>query len=115
MQKMPYTSSNALIADGESLSGPVQLVAELTSVIVPESWTAASITFQGSIDGVTFFDIYDYLGAEVTIQAGASRMIAIDDFKGASHMKLRSGTSASPVPQDGNITLTLVMCQKGIL
>lgn len=98
------------IADGQALSGKTFIGhGALVSLIIPAGWDAASITFRGSADGENFYDIYDYLGTEVELEAAASRMISIDNFAGAPWMKVRSGTAGSPVNQTGDIVLTLVV------
>lgn len=106
----PVASNLVTIADGQSLSGKTYVGhGALVSVVIPTGWDAASITFRGSADGENFYDIYDYLGVEVEIQAAASRMVAVDNFAGAPWIKVRSGTAGSPVNQTGDIVLTLVV------
>jgi hypothetical protein len=80
---------------------------------MPPAWDAASLTFQVSIDaGVTWSDLYDESGAEVSLTpaapAGKYLQISPDPFGGIECLKIRSGTSAAPVNQTANRTLILV-------
>jgi len=105
------------IASGSSLSGEVLLDnsvprgKRLFAIVMPSSWTAANLTFQASIDGTTYNNLYDYNGSEVTVTAAASRYIVLDPltFAGVAGVKIRSGTSGTPVNQGADRTLTLVV------
>lgn len=85
----------------------------LQGIIIPTSWTSAGITFQVSDshkkDGDTFIDSYDETGVEISISAGSSRHISLlpDQFAGARFLKIRSGTSSTPVTQVAEIIMTL--------
>jgi hypothetical protein len=81
---------------------------------MPSAWTAASITFQGSHDGVTFYDLYDDGGNEHSVSAAASRFIgfeaaAADALRAPLQIKLRSGTTGTPVNQAASRTLYLIV------
>jgi hypothetical protein len=102
----PVTNNSVTIANNASLSGAFYVGhGRLVSIIMPATWTAAVLTFQGSDDGVTFYDIYDSNGTEVSATVAAAHMVTIDEFMGAPWMKLRSGTGASAVAQGGARTL----------
>jgi hypothetical protein len=98
----------ATIANGQSLSGAVALGGQLMAGVgVPASaeWTDAELTFQVSVDGgVTFYNLWQY-GAEyvLSIPTGRTDRTFFDlppiDFAAFSHIKLRSGTAATPVAQ----------------
>lgn len=99
------TAVAATIANAGSLSGAADVSAgRIVGLQLPAAWTAAPITFQGSIDGgATYSDVYDD-GVERTIAAGsvvASRVLPLDgdDWRAFTHVKIRSGTAASPVAQ----------------
>lgn len=110
----PRTTPSAVIANGESLSAAFYVGAgKLTSVQIPSSWTAATITFQGSLDGTNFFNVVDGDGNEVEYQADASRLIPIQPFEGANWMKIRSGTSGTPVNQGAARTLNMLVVKDG--
>lgn len=109
------TTAQVTIANGASLSAPVNLGANILCAIqVPASWTAAALTFQASDDsGATWQSIYDSTGTEVTIPQSAAppgQRVSINSsaFVGVDYLKVRSGTTASPVNQTALRTLTLV-------
>jgi len=99
------------IANGASLSDAVDLGGrKLVAIDMPASWTAASLTFQASVDGTTFDDLYD--GAtERSLTVAASRYLAfnIADWVSVRFLKVRSGTAASAVNQGGDRVITLVV------
>jgi hypothetical protein len=104
----------ATIASGASLSGAITSrnvtlnttitpLGSLTvvAIIMPSAWTAANLTFQSSNDGTTFNDIYDSYGNELVVSAAASRYIIMPPttFLTGFSLKVRSGTTATPVNQ----------------
>lgn len=104
----------ATIAENENLSDVVDCNGlTLAALIVPSGWTAADITLQGSVDGTNFFNVHEASSdTELTVQAAASRYILLDpdQFRGLQRLKVRSGTSATPVTQTGSDkVLTLVL------
>lgn len=104
------TDRAATIASGESLSGVIDCLGyTLVGLQMPAAWTAAVLTFQASIDGATYADLYDEDGAEVTVQADASRAIVLDpaSWAGFRYLRIRSGTSAAAVNQDAERSITL--------
>ncbi len=108
-------TATATIAQTESLSGVVDLGGHaLVGIIMPAAWTAAALTFQASnASGGTYANVYDDSAVEVTVQAAASRAIAVDmaalKLAPWRYIKIRSGTSATPVAQEAERTLTLVL------
>lgn len=113
-------STTVTIASSASLSDAVNFVdgslfyqerPALCGIIMPGTWTTADLTFQASEDGSTFNDLYDELGAEVTVTAAASRYIRLSpaDWARIRHLKVRSGTSGSAVAQGGDRTITLLL------
>lgn len=113
----PPTSTTATIANGASLSGAVQVSGKLVGIVIPAAWTSAAVTFQGSADNVNFYDIYDGAlsgAAERTMQSAsvvANRLypLSLNDWIGVNYLKVRSGTSASPVNQGGARVFTLML------
>ena len=101
------------IASGQSLSGPINLGGlRLFGIVMPATWTAANLTFQMSADnGVTWNNLYDSSGAEIVVTAGTSRCIVFDptNYSALQWIQVRSGTSATPVAQGANATMTLVL------
>lgn len=100
------------IANGQSLSAAVPLGSAIViGIEIPAAWTTANLTFQASADDTTYLDVYDSAGTELTVTVGGvSRHIALDQtlFVGFSSIKVRSGTTGTPVAQGGARTVTLV-------
>jgi hypothetical protein len=89
-------AANASLSEAIDVTGLVCLTLEM-----PAAWTAAAITFAGSLDGENFFPVYDTNGDEVSITVAASRVIPLDltRFHGLRQLKVRSGTAGVPVNQ----------------
>lgn len=109
----PMALKTAQIALGTALSAAVDCVdGRAIRVDMPAAWDAADLTFQVSLDGVTYSDLYDAYGSEYVVRASASRAILLNpvDFIGVRYLKVRSGTGAVPVNQTAarSITLTLL-------
>lgn len=108
----PKQAKTVTIASGTSLSPAVALGAQsILAIVIPAGWDAADLTFQASVDGVTYFNLHEAANdTEVTVQAGASRFIRLDPnlFGGLPFVKLRSGTAGVPVNQTAARTLTLL-------
>lgn len=104
------------IAASESLSGASQNLGEfrILGILMPASWTAADLTFQGSADGTTYGDLYDDVGNEVGVDAAASRLISLtgakfDALQACSFVKVRSGPTGAGVAQGGDRSLVLLL------
>jgi hypothetical protein len=115
---MPVTGSAEVlyqtvnIANAASLSGVVDMgTARLARISLPAAWTAADLTLQSSTDGVTFKDLYDKDGIEYTIKAAASRavLVPLGDMLSLRYLKIRSGTSATPVNQGASRDLIITL------
>jgi hypothetical protein len=83
------------------------------AILMPPAWTAANLTFRGTIDGSTLVDVYDSTGTELTVTAAASRYVVftsahIAAFAGLQGVTIRSGTAGVPVNQGGARTLYLI-------
>lgn len=105
-----------VISSGQSITPEIDLfdttgeLGRLEIIQMPSSWTTADLTFQiGDGSGGVFNNQYDDEGTEATIVAAASRAIDInsDITKGMRFIKIRSGTSGSPVNQAADRTLKL--------
>ncbi len=82
----------------------------LARIAMPAAWTTANLTFQVSpISGGSFTDLYDSTGTEYTVTASTSRTIIIPfaDFIGLKFIKIRSGTTGTPVVQAADRILTI--------
>ncbi|QEX18501.1 hypothetical protein FRZ44_38080 [Hypericibacter terrae] len=111
---LPRDTVTATVANGESLSDVVDLGGmSLTGIVMPADWDAADLTFQASPTGVgaSFADLYDAAGTEITVSAAASIAIAIEPaaWAGLRYLKIRSGTSGSPVNQGADRALVLLV------
>lgn len=108
------SSLAATIANGASLSDAVETNGRgIVAVRIPSGWTAANLTFQVSVDGgTTFVNAYDSAGAEITcVVTAADTFISVNSavFIGADQIKVRSGTSGTPVNQSGGDVVTLIV------
>lgn len=104
--------ATATIANGASLSGAIDLGStRLAGIQMPAAWTAAALTFQASFDGVTYADVYSTGGTELSYTVAASRFIplSITDWGGVRYLKVRSGTTGTPVNQGGARTIQLTL------
>lgn len=101
----------ATISAGNSLSAEVALGEKtLVGIVMPGTWTAASLTFQATPDDINFYEMYDSAGNEITVPAAAGQFIQIDPtmWRGITGLKVRSGTATTPVNQVAAATITLV-------
>jgi len=92
----------ATIANGASLSDALTLNGSKVAVIeMPAAWTAAPLTFQASMDGSNYFNVYDDSGDEVYVIVDINRRvyITIDALSQQKYIKLRSGTAVTAVNQ----------------
>ncbi len=108
-----YTDLTALIASGSSLSAAIPLDRRpVLRLLIPSGWTTASVTLQGSLDGTNYYDLLAEDGNAITLSASAGKFIQIsnpDDWAGYKYLKVRSGTSGSPVTQAADRTITLTV------
>jgi hypothetical protein len=105
----------ATVPNGQSLSGSIALDRNwLIAMALPAGWTAASITFRGSRDGgTTWLDLYSDTGEITVSSAAAGRGIVLPPtlLHGWPLIRLRSGTSASPVAQGADRAIVLTVRQ----
>lgn len=112
-----WQSKTALtIANSASLSDAVDLQGKtLVGLLLSTSWTAAAITFAGSIDGTNYYPVYtkdgEYSIASGNVPTSNGALFALDPavFASFRYLKARSGTAASAVNQGGARTLTPVV------
>ena len=89
--------NNAAVSDHVNLEGSV-----LVGIRMPAVWDAANLTFQVSMDDVTYLDAYSGAGAEhVVTVPGVDTHIWVDPsaFAGYRWLIVRSGTTGTPVDQ----------------
>lgn len=97
---------------GDGLSSAVNLAGKiLLAIEMPTAWTTAGLTFELATDGTNYFDVY-VDGVEYNESAaGASRVLLINPnigYRLQGSVKLRSGTSGTPVTQGAERTLILI-------
>lgn len=120
----PITYKEVVIANGAALSDEADVGAyRILAIQMPASWTTANLTFKGrpgsaadvlSHPNDVLQDVYDDAGNEVTVLAAAGRYISLtanklDALLGVGALKVRSGTTGTPVNQGAARTLTLVL------
>lgn len=100
-----------VIASGQSLSGAARIGAGQLAAIDLPTLTDAGLTFQASVDGSTYREALDSAGVAATLDAGTGGQMrqAPAALLGAPYLKVRSGTSGSPVSQGADRTITLVV------
>ena len=93
----------ATIPNGAAVSAAVNLRGEvLVGIRMSDVWDAANLTFQVSMDDVTYLDSYSAAGAEhVVTVTGVDTHIWVDpsNFAGYRWLIVRSGTTGTPVNQ----------------
>lgn len=79
-------------------------------IVMPATWVAAALTFQGSDDNAAFANLYTAAGVEysLTVAQGNRVMVPLSDLLGNSYVKFRSGTAALAVNQTADRVLSLV-------
>ena len=110
-QNEPNTHTATIAASG-NLSAAVSIPNghELIAIVMPAAWTAAGITFQASPTNGSFANAYDAAGDEIALVVLATHFvpIAAGTLNGANFIKVRSGTSGTPVAQAAERVLTLI-------
>lgn len=104
--KTPQILDWVEILHGESLSNAsIDLNGAIITGLVLDGWTSADITFQSAVDGKTFKPLLNGDG-EITIAdpsgvAGGDVEVNIEAARVANvrHVKVQSGTNATPVEQ----------------
>lgn len=102
-----------VISSGTSLSASSGDLGQgrLVGILMPAGWDAATLSFQGSIDGTTYGEIFSDAGVAASMVVAASQLIQVQNaafWLAARYIKVRSGTSATAVNQTANRTLTLI-------
>lgn len=97
--------STSIMAAGVDLQGCTPAAIEM-----PSAWDTGNLTFSvaSTLSG-TYKNVYDEFGTEVTVTAAASRFIRLSpaDWWSMRYLKIRSGTSGTPVTQTAARTLTI--------
>lgn len=104
------------IANGQSLSPASAIVAgDVVGVQTDAQWDAAGMTFQGSYDGVAYFNLFSQTAEVALASMTGAAMVALDPtaFRACMFLKVRSGTAAAPVVQNGATVVTILSRQIG--
>lgn len=103
----------ATISNGTSLSDEVDLRGNrLVGIIMPQFWGAAGLSFQASdTSGGTYWVVDKDDGTELTLTVSASRHVIIDPARYimGPYIKLRSGTSSTPLNQGADRVIKLLL------
>ena len=103
---MPQLNSHQLvIPGGQFVSDALDLGTEfVVGLIMPNDWTPASVSILVSTDGVDFYDLHEYNGAEVLFNVEPRAAVNIDPNRlmMARFIKLRSGLKHAPVVQEND-------------
>lgn len=109
---MAKSFRSVTIASGQSLSDAIDLSDySVVGVLMPTAWTAANLTFQGSVDGSTFGNLIEKAGIELEVVAAISYLIPLSSsaFEPCRYLKIRSGTSSAAVNQAASRTIQLIL------
>jgi hypothetical protein len=114
---MPTSTVIATIPAGQSLSNAVNVAAATSLyIITPAQWTPANLTFQFSMDGTNFFDLFGGLNDVTEVMMGMSgRLGAISSLdvtnlpKNVGSLKLRSGSRDFPIAQEQDAQFSVVL------
>ena len=110
-QNEPHTQTATIAASG-NLSGAVRLPNghELAAIIMPAAWTAGGITFQAGPTAAAVADVFAADGNEYALVVVATNYVPIPPgtIHGALFIKVRSGTTGTPVAQAAERTITLI-------
>lgn len=103
---------NWTIANGASLSDELDTSGKtLCGFIIPAAWTAAGISFAVSnTAGGTYYPLFSSIGNESglsTVAASTAYNVNPSDFAGWRFVKIRSGTSGTPVAQGASRSIIL--------
>lgn len=107
-----FNTKSVQILAGASLSNEVDLNGhQVVAIYMPGTWTTANLTFSASnVTGGTFNNVYDSAGNELTVTAAASRtLVDIPELEPIRFLRIRSGTSGTPVNQLADRTLILIL------
>lgn len=97
--------SDIYIEAGESLSNGVDCTeGQIVRLTMSEHWTPANISFQISSDGELYNNLVDRRGEELSMAVVPGSAVILSQFeeflKAVAFLKIRSGTSTHPVPQE---------------
>lgn len=96
------THLNAPIANGASLSDAVDLINyDFVALMIP-AIDGTAITFQSSEDGVTYNNVHDSAGTEVSYTVASNRYVLVNTAhlgQFGRFIKVRTGSAGTPTNQ----------------
>ena len=100
------------IPAGESLSNALDVSSGLIfRILMPDAWSSeASISFQLSIDGGKFYNVFDEYGKEIIVPCIPTSVLPFRQY--AMHMgalKIRSGSLTAPIVQEATRIFGIVL------
>jgi len=98
------------IRSGEAVSTEAPLDGHIPTILqMSADWTAADITFAGSVDNTNFYFIYATDGTILTIPTNTGHRINLPSTLLTNHKQIKvcSGTAVTPVNQAADRTLYL--------
>ncbi len=101
-----FKSDTVTIASSATTSGSIDLSGlGLIAMIMPAAFTGTTVTFQMSLDDVTYYDIYNTSNTVIsaTVTQGRAYMFVPGDFVGVRYLKVKSGST-----EGGTRIITLV-------
>lgn len=106
----------ATILSGASVSGPISLAGLcLVGVAIPAAsgWTAAALTIEVSVDnGASWISPFNAAGSATgtysSPAAGSGYAVDMDSLLPYNMIRIRSGTTATPVNQGADRALTII-------
>jgi hypothetical protein len=94
-------ASSATTSDAINLAGM-----NLVGLVMPAAFTGTTVTFQASVDGTNYFDVYNTAGTQLSVTVGTSQYICLwpSDLASIKNLKLVSGATEAAAR-----SITLVM------
>jgi hypothetical protein len=111
---MALVSQAITILAGKSMSASLKITGtsqQIIAVVLPPAWDPAPITFQWSIDGTNWYDVFDRQGHEQNFTWTASALVPIQSpygFYAYPYLQIRSGGRAQPVMQSVSRSFTVL-------
>ena len=103
------------IASGASASSALKPMGGCipTFILMPGTWTAASLAPEVSTDGVTYTGVYDEYGSQVLIAAAASRVIRLSpaDYLAFPYLRFSSVNSSGVAANQAGARSLIVGCK----
>jgi hypothetical protein len=109
-QTQRTVSTNGIIAINTATTGSIALGSCMpAAIIVPSGWTTASLAFEASVNGTTFYTVNQYGGRRIESVAVGWNDIAAADSWAWRYMKILSvNSSGVAVNQTAERTVTVV-------